>query len=118
MDSGVWLKAYRQHLNIRYGWYIFFLKISINLYQQVSQMNFLIEIKYFHPELNIGLENIKSAWLLSDINNPVELRTIIHQGLLSYRLPISGKRISYRTLKKGLIKKKIIIHLPLELLPF
>ena len=81
-------------------------------------MKFLIEIKYFHPELNIGLENIRSAWLLADINNPIELKTIIHQGLLSYRLPDSGRRISYRTLKKGLIKKKIIIRLPLNLLPF
>jgi hypothetical protein len=81
-------------------------------------MKFLIEIKYLHPEFNIGLENIRSAWLLSDTNHPVELKTIIHQGLLSYRLPVSGRRISYRTLKKGLIKKKIIIHLPFNLLPF
>jgi len=81
-------------------------------------MKFIIEIKYFHPELSIGLENIRSAWLLSDIKHPVELKTILHQGLLSYRLPVSGKRISYRTLKKKLIKKKIVIHLPVQLLPF
>jgi len=81
-------------------------------------MRFLIVIKYFHPELNIGLESIKSAWLLSDINHPAELKTNIHLALLSYRLPVSGKRFSYRTLKKGLIKKKIIIRLPPALLPF
>jgi len=34
--------------------------------------------------------------------NPVELKTVIHQGNLYYRIPSSGKRISYRTLKKGL----------------
>ena len=32
-------------------------------------MRFLIEIKYFHPELKIGLENIKVAWLLTDIKD-------------------------------------------------
>jgi hypothetical protein len=81
-------------------------------------MKFLIEIKYLHPEFNIGLENIRSAWLLSNTNHPVELKTIIHQNLLSYRLPVSGRRISYCTLKKGLIKKKIVIHLPFNLLLF
>jgi len=30
-------------------------------------MKLSIEIKYLHPQLKIGLENIKEAWLLSDI---------------------------------------------------
>jgi len=81
-------------------------------------MNLSIEIKYLHPQLKIGLENIKKAWLLSDIKNPVELTPIIHQGNLYYRLPNCGKRISYRTLKKGIIKKKIFIPLVSHLLPF
>ena len=81
-------------------------------------MKFTIEIKYFHPQLKIGLENIKEAWLLLDIKNPIELKTIIHQGGLYYRIPNSGKRISYRILKKGLIKKNIHIPLALNLLPF
>jgi hypothetical protein len=81
-------------------------------------MKFFIEIKYFHPLLKIGLENIKEAWLLYDKNNPVELKTIIHQGNLFYRFPGSGKRISYRTLKKRLVKKTIIIRQPILLLPF
>ena len=81
-------------------------------------MKFTIEIKYFHPQLMIGLENIKGAWLLFDIKNPVELKTIMHQGNLYYRMPNTGKRISYRTLKKGLVKKKITIRLPVQLLPF
>ncbi len=81
-------------------------------------MNHLIEIKYFNPGLSIGLENIQNAWLLSGDREPLKLKTIIHQGLLSYRLPVSGKRISYKTLKKGLIKKKIILRLPVYLLPF
>lgn len=81
-------------------------------------MKFLIEIKYYHPDLKIGLENIKEAWLLLDIKDPIELKTVIHQGNLYYRLPNSGRRISYRTLKKGLIKKNISIVLPGLLLPF
>jgi len=81
-------------------------------------MQFLITLKYYHPELNIGFENIRSAWLLQAGFEPIRLKTIIHQGLLYFRIPVTGRRISYRTLKKGLIKKKIIIRLPMELLPF
>ena len=81
-------------------------------------MKFSIEIKYYHPQLQVGLENIKHAWLLTDLKNPIELKTIIYQGNLYYRFPTSGKRISYRKLKKGLTKNKIIIPIALQLLPF
>ncbi|HVT85836.1 MAG TPA: hypothetical protein VHD35_11595 [Chitinophagaceae bacterium] len=82
-------------------------------------MQFTISINYFHPTLQIGLKNVRNAWLFSDNNeDPLPLKTVIHQGHLHYRLPISGKRISYNALKKGLIKKSIIIQLPLQLLPF
>jgi hypothetical protein len=81
-------------------------------------MQFTIFIKYFHPGLSIGLENVRTAWLLSKDSAPVKLKTEIHQGFLSYRLPVSGKRISYRALKKGLIKKQMTIPLPLRVLPF
>ena len=75
-----------------------------------------IIIRYFHPVLKIGLQDIKTAWKISD--PPFKLTTTIYRGCLIYRMPGSGKRISYRTLKKGLIKKKIIFRLPMELLPF
>jgi hypothetical protein len=75
-----------------------------------------INIRYFHPGLNIGLQDIKNAWLLSD--KPAKLSTALHRGSLVYRLPKSGKRISYRTLKKGLIKKKLTIKMPFYLMPF
>lgn len=75
-----------------------------------------ITLCYFNPHLNIGLQDIKNAWLLSE--KPAKLSTAFHQGSLIYRLPHSGKRISYRKLKKGLIKKQIIIKQPLHLLPF
>jgi len=81
-------------------------------------MKHSIEIKYYHPILRIGLEDVRNAWLLSRDSKPIQLKATIHQGLLSYRIPISGKRISYKTLKKGLIKKNIMIQLPVYLLPF
>ena len=73
-------------------------------------------INYIHPDLGIGLQNIRNAWLLE--NEPVKLTTTLHRGSLIYRIPGSGKRISYRTLKKGLTKKQLIIRRPLQLLPF
>lgn len=72
-----------------------------------------IRIKYIHPVLNLGIEDI---WTLANI--PIKLTTIIHQGSLFFRIPVSGKRISYKTLKKGLIKKQLVIRLPYQLLPF
>ncbi|TAL47861.1 MAG: hypothetical protein EPN92_04345 [Chitinophagaceae bacterium] len=81
-------------------------------------MQLSITIKYFNPLLQIGLEDLRNAWLYSGKETPVKLSTVIHQGVLHYRIPGSGKRISYRTLKKGLIKKRITIPLPVQLLPF
>jgi hypothetical protein len=81
-------------------------------------MRFSISIKYYYPGLQIGLEDIKNAWFLPVSGVPVKLNTIVYQGQLTYRFPSSGKRISYRQLKKGLIRKDIFIRLPLALLPF
>lgn len=73
-------------------------------------------INYFHPGYNIGLQDIRNAWLLS--STPVRLSTCIYRGSLIYRIPVTGKRVSYRSLKKGLIKKTIRLRLPIQLLPF
>ncbi len=81
-------------------------------------MKLSIKIKYYHVILFIGLEDVRNAWYLPKDLLPVKLNTIIHQGLLTYRFPPSGKRISYRTLKQGLQKKNLTIHLPIQLLPF
>lgn len=75
-----------------------------------------VTIKYFHPILGIGIQDIRNVWLLSD--PPVKLPVTLHRGSLAYRLPGSRRRISYRTLKKGLIKKNIVIRQPVQLLPF
>lgn len=75
-------------------------------------------IKYFHPKYCIGLEDVRNAWLLREGQEPVKLKTIIYQGQLTYRLPVSGKRISYLTLKKELIGRKFIIYTEYYVLPF
>jgi hypothetical protein len=71
--------------------------------------------RYFHPVYNIGLQDVRNAWLLNQ--PPVKLKTIAYRGNLVFRIPGSGKRISYRTLKKGLVKKSIILRQPINLLP-
>jgi len=81
-------------------------------------MKFFIEIKYYHPGLSIDLEDVRNAWYLPENLPPVKLNTIVCQGLLTYRFPPSGKRISYIQLKRGLQKKKIFIKQVLNLLPF
>ena len=75
-----------------------------------------IKINYLNPTLNLGLQDIRNVWLLNPV--PVKLSTTIHRGTLVFRLPVSGKRISYKSLKRGLIKKEFIIRLPYQLLPF
>jgi hypothetical protein len=73
-------------------------------------------IKYFHPIYNIGLQDIRNAWLLD--KTPAKLKTTTYRGNLIYRIPGSGKRISYLTLKKGLVKKTIVIRQHFDPLPF
>ncbi len=75
-----------------------------------------LTINYFHPSRNLGVTDIRNIWLLA--NPPIKLKTELHRGSLVFRLPGSDKRISYHTIKKGLIKKKMIIRLPVELLAF
>jgi len=69
-------------------------------------LNNIITIRYFNPVLKIGLQDVRNAWYMAD-KTPVRLTTIIYQGALYFRFPGSGKRISYKQLKKGLIKKQI-----------
>jgi hypothetical protein len=73
-------------------------------------------IRYVNPSLNIGLQDVRNAWLLASPS--IKLSTSLHQGYLVYRLPGRGKRISYRQVKKGLIKKQVIIRQPYFKIPF
>jgi hypothetical protein len=73
-------------------------------------------LKYFNPLLKIGMQDIRQVWLLS--NEPVKLITTVHQGNLVYRIPGTRRRISYRSLKKGLVKKTIVLKQSFNILPF
>jgi hypothetical protein len=75
-----------------------------------------IIIRHYNPELKIGLQDVRNAWLLAE--QPIKLNCTLHQGNLTYRISVSNKRISYRTLKKGLRRKEIIIKQRVYLLPF
>lgn len=77
-----------------------------------------IVLQYYNSGLAIGLENIRTAWYVPTNFPPLKLTTVVYQGLLTYRFPHTGKRISYRQLKKGLTKKAVRIVVPLALLPF
>ena len=77
---------------------------------------YYLRLKYYHPTLNIGMQDIRNVWLLE--STPVKLQTVLHRGALAYRFPQSGKRISYRQLKKGLLRQDKSVAIPLLVLPF
>jgi hypothetical protein len=69
-------------------------------------------VKLFNPKYKIGLVNWREAWLFEN-QFPEKLYTEVHKGKLVFRRKGSTARVSYRRLKKGLIKKIIIIKQPL-----
>jgi hypothetical protein len=62
-----------------------------------------VQIKYINESLHIGIVNWKEAYLLYPA--VTALLVEVDRGRLIYRLKGSAKRISYATLKKGLVKK-------------
>lgn len=75
-----------------------------------------IHIRYYHPALKIGIADLKSVWLLE--KQPLQLLVTVYRGNLVYRVPKTRKRISYRLLKKGLIKTHFVLRRPSDRLPF
>jgi hypothetical protein len=71
-------------------------------------MEQITRIQYVNEILQIGLVNWRQAWLLST-NPPQQLYTEVHKGKLVFRVPGTSRRISYQRLKKGLVKKLIIV---------
>ena len=67
----------------------------------------MIVLKYWNPQLQIGLADPKTAY---QFPQQEKLYAEVHQGQLYYRLKGSSKRISYTRLKKGLIRKVISIY--------
>lgn len=66
-----------------------------------------IKLRYFNESLQIGLVNWREAYLLKPI--VVKLLVEVDEGRLVYRVKGSGKRISYKQIKKGIRKQTIII---------
>jgi hypothetical protein len=75
-----------------------------------------IIIKHVNPELQIGMQDIRNVWLLDKTS--LKLITTLHRGSLVYRIPGTRKRVCYKKLKTGLIKKQVIIKLAVYLFPF
>jgi len=67
-----------------------------------------IKLKYINERLQIGLIDVRQAFLLSPSFTP--LIPEVYKGNLVYRSKGSTKRISYRAIKKGIIKKTIFIE--------
>ncbi len=61
-----------------------------------------IKIKYFNPELKIGLVSWREAYLISDTLIPMQIET--YRGRIIYREKGSSRRISYNRVKAGLKK--------------
>lgn len=74
-----------------------------------------IKIKYFNEALQIAMVNWREVYLLKP--KITKLNVEVDEGRLVYRAPGSAKRISYKTVKKGLKKKAFSIfeELPLWL---
>lgn len=65
----------------------------------------------YNPALNMAVVSWREVYLLPDTRLLVEY----HAGALHYRQPGTNTRTSYRKLKRGLRRKRIVI---LEELPF
>jgi hypothetical protein len=63
-----------------------------------------VQLKYINERLHIGMVNWKEVYLLSP--QVVAFQVEVDRGRLIYRLKGSTKRISYTTLKQGLIRKQ------------
>lgn len=72
----------------------------------------MVILKYWNAKLQIGLIDWKNVYRFSQQQL---MKAELHQGKLYYRAKGSSKRISYDQIKKGLVKKQIIIK---EYLPF
>ena len=77
----------------------------INFQEQLEQMKYT---KLFNEKMNIGLVSWREAWLFEG-EFPERLFTEVYKGNLVFRKRGSSARINYRQLKKGLIKRIVLI---------
>jgi hypothetical protein len=66
-----------------------------------------IKIRYFNEALQIAIVNWREVYLLKP--DLTKMNVEVDKGRLIYRATGSAKRISYKTLRKGLKKKSFSI---------
>jgi hypothetical protein len=66
-----------------------------------------IQLKYINKNLQIGLVNWREAYLLHP--EIIRLNVEVDRGRLVYRIKGKNRRISYKRVKKGLIRTSIWI---------
>ena len=72
-----------------------------------------VTFRYYNPVLKLAFNSWNEVYLLAE--QPVLLKTGIHRSCLVYRMPQTGKRISYKKIRQGLLKQDIVLEF--ELLP-
>lgn len=71
-----------------------------------------VVLKYWNEKLRIGLKDWRSAYLFD--KGLTLLNPEVYKGNLVYRAKGSFRRYSYKEIKQGIVKKKVVIniHLP------
>jgi hypothetical protein len=64
----------------------------------------LKDCKYFSHGFSFAFAYCQHAYLIGE--TPVLLQPRVHRGALVYRIPATGKHISYKQLKKTLLNKE------------
>ena len=75
----------------------------------------MIVLKYWNPAHQIAMADWQ---MVHQFPLKIKMLNEVYRGELYYRMPGSHHRISYKQLKRGLQKKRIIINEELNLLPF
>jgi len=63
---------------------------------------------YINAELQIGVCDIRNIYLLTP--TLTKLLPEVYKGKLVYRIKGTSKRISYISIKRGLVKKKFFVN--------
>ena len=67
-----------------------------------------IELKYVNDRINIGMVDVKEVYCL--FPEITKLQPEVFRGKLVYRAKGSSQRVSYLQLKKGLVKRRLVIE--------
>ena len=71
-----------------------------------------IRLQYYHPQFKIAFSHWRNLYLLKD-NNDFELLSVeVYHGQLVYRVKGSHHRITWKQIKKGLLKRETLLYLP------